>query len=86
VVDDGVFHYAAIREVPRPMMLRLVPEVMNGTHGKFKQIRMGTLRKMELQADAPLRIHIDGEIFAGFGTDVNGINLEVIPGAIEIQA
>ena len=85
VVDDGVFHYAAIRKVSRLMMLRLVPEVMNGTHGKFKQIRMGTLRNMELQADAPLRIHIDGEIFSGFGTDVRGLKLEIIPGALEIQ-
>ena len=86
IVDDGVFHYAAIRKVSRLMMLRLVPEVMNGTHGKFKQIRMGTLRNMELQADAPLRIHTDGEIFSGFGTDVRGLKLEIIPGAIEIQA
>ena len=86
VADDGVFHYAAIEKVSRPMMLRLVPEVMNGTHGKFKQIRMGTMRKMELQADAPLRIHTDGEIFAGFGTEVNGIKLELIPSALEIQA
>jgi len=86
VVDDGLFHYAAITKVSRPMMLRLVPEVMNGTHGRFEQIRMGTLRKMKLQADAPLRIHIDGEIFAGFGTDVSGLKLEVISDAIEIQA
>jgi diacylglycerol kinase family enzyme len=58
---------------------------MNGTHGKFKQIRMGTLRNMQLQADAPLRIHIDGEIFSGFGTDLRGLKLEIIPGALEIQ-
>jgi YegS/Rv2252/BmrU family lipid kinase len=85
VPDDGVFHYAAIRKVSRPMMLRLVPEVMNGTHGKFEQIRMGTLRKVELQADAPLRIHVDGEIFSGFGTDVSGLKVEVILGALEVQ-
>ena len=85
VIDDGLFHYAAISKVSRPMMLRLVPEVMNGTHGKFKQIRMGTLRKMELQADIPLRIHIDGETFAGFGSDVRSLKVEIIPSAIEIQ-
>jgi YegS/Rv2252/BmrU family lipid kinase len=86
VMDDGIFHYAAIRKVSRPMMLRLVPEVMNGTHGRFKQIRMGTLRKMELQADAPLWIHIDGEVFSGFGTDVRGLKTEIMPGALEIQS
>jgi YegS/Rv2252/BmrU family lipid kinase len=85
VVDDGLFHYATICKVSRPMMLRLVPEVMNGTHGRFKQIRMGVLRQMKLQADAPLRIQIDGEIFAGFGVDVRKLKVEIIPGAIEIQ-
>ena len=85
-IDDGIFHYAAITKVSRPMMLRLVPEVMNGTHGKFEQIRMGTLRKMELQADTPLRIHLDGETFAGFGTDVRKLTVKIIPGAIEIQS
>jgi len=84
-VDDGLLHYAAIRKVSRPMMLRLVPEVMNGTHGKFAQIRMGALRKLELQSDAPLRIHMDGEIFAGFGNDVRQLKVEIIPGALEIQ-
>ncbi|MFC1996137.1 diacylglycerol/lipid kinase family protein [Chloroflexota bacterium] len=85
VIDDGIFHYAAIKKVSRPMMLRLVPEVMNGTHGRFEQIRMGKLRKIALQTDAPLRIHIDGETFAGFGSNVRSLKVEVIPGAIEIQ-
>ena len=85
VIDDGIFHYASIRKVSRPMMLRLVPEVMNGTHGKFEQIRMGTLRQIELKAGAPLRIHLYVEVFAGFGTDVNHLKVEIIPGALEIQ-
>jgi YegS/Rv2252/BmrU family lipid kinase len=85
VVDDDLFHYATICKVSRPMMLRLVPEVMKGTHGRFKQIRMGSLRQLELQADAPLRIQIDGEIFAGFGRNVHKLKVEIIPGAIEMQ-
>ena len=85
-VDDGLLHYAAIGKVSRPMMLRLVPEVMNGTHGKFPQVRMGALRTLELQSDVPLRIHIDGEIFAGFGGHTRQLKLQIIPGALEVQA
>lgn len=84
--DDGIFHYASIDKVSRPMMLRLVPEVMNGTHGKFEQIRMGTLRKIEIQSEKPMRIHLDGETFAGFGTDVRSLKAEIIPSALEILA
>jgi YegS/Rv2252/BmrU family lipid kinase len=86
VPDDGLLNYTAVRAVSRPMMLRLVPEVMNGTHGRFEQIRMGTFRRLKLRADAPLRIHIDGEIFAGFGSDVRQLEVEIIPAAITIQA
>jgi diacylglycerol kinase family enzyme len=84
--DDGVFHYVYIGPVSRPMMLRLLPEVMNGTHGRFKEVKIGTLRKAELQADRPLYIHTDGEIFAGFGMDVRQLSLEILPGAIEVIA
>ena len=84
-LDDQILHYAAVRRVSRPMMLRLVPEVMNGTHGRFSQVRMGQFTRMTLQADRPLYIHIDGEIFAGFGVDVRKLEIEILPGAIEVM-
>jgi YegS/Rv2252/BmrU family lipid kinase len=83
--DDGVLHYAAIRKVSRPMMFRLLPEVMKGTHGRFQAVRMGQLTQMQLQADRPLYIHIDGEIFAGFGTNVRELKIELFPGALEVM-
>ncbi|MEA3350363.1 MAG: diacylglycerol kinase family protein [Chloroflexota bacterium] len=85
VIDDGLLHYAAIGDVSRLMMLRLVPEVMNGTHGRFKHVRMGHLKTMKLISDRPLFIHIDGEIFAGFGTNVREIKIETLPGAVEFM-
>lgn len=81
---DGSFHYAGIKRVSRPMMLRLIPEVMNGTHGRFSQVRLGELRKMELDADQPLTIHADGEILAGFGVDIRWLSVEILPGAVEV--
>jgi hypothetical protein len=45
------------------MMLRLLPEVIDGTHARFPQIRMGQFCNLELTADRPLLIHTDGEIF-----------------------
>jgi YegS/Rv2252/BmrU family lipid kinase len=83
--DDGVFHYAGVQRVSRPMMLRLVPEVMKGTHGRFRQVRMGQFNKLEMTSDRPLYIHTDGEIFAGFGVDVRRLSVELIPGAIEVM-
>jgi len=82
--NDGILEYATIRKVSRPMMFRLVPEVMKGTHGRFKQVRMGTFHKMTLSSDRALYIHADGEIFSGFNTDIRKLSLEVVPGAIQV--
>ncbi len=84
-VDDGIFHYAAIGKVSRLMMLRLVPEVMKGTHGRFQQIRMGTCRKMTIQSKQPLYAHCDGEIFSGFGDTFYQFSIEIQPNAIRVK-
>jgi len=82
--DDNQLDYVAIRRVSRPMMFRLIPEVMNGTHGRFPQVRMGKFQELKLQSERPLYIHIDGEIFAGFGTDVRQLSAEILPSALEV--
>jgi diacylglycerol kinase (ATP) len=83
-VDDGCLDYVGIRRVSRPMMFRLLPEVMKGTHGRFAAVRMGRFKQLTLQANRPLYIHADGEIFAGFGTDVRRIRVELLPQALEM--
>ncbi|MAT41314.1 MAG: hypothetical protein CL609_03155 [Anaerolineaceae bacterium] len=84
-VDDGIFHYAAIGKVSRFMMLRLVPEVMKGTHGRFQQIQMGTCRKMTIHSKQPLYAHCDGEVFSGFGDTFYQFTIEIQPGAIRVM-
>ncbi|MBM3145402.1 MAG: diacylglycerol kinase family lipid kinase [Chloroflexi bacterium] len=85
VNNDGLLHYAAIKKVSRAMMFRLVPEVMNGTHGRFEPVRMGHLKKLTLKSDRPLFIHTDGEIFSDFGSDVRELKIEVLPQAVEVM-
>jgi diacylglycerol kinase (ATP) len=82
--DDGIFHYMLIRQVSQLMMLRLLPEVMKGTHGRFRQVRMGKLTEMELKSDRPLAVHLDGEITAGLQSDVTGLRVRLLPGALRI--
>jgi len=57
---------------------------MNGTHGRFEQIKMGSCKKLSLQADRPLYIHTDGEIFSGFGTDIRQLQIEILPKALRV--
>ena len=83
-IDDGIIHYAMITDVSRAMMFRIVPEVMKGTHGRFKQVKMGTCKKFSLTANRPLYIHADGEIFSGPGSDLRKVHFEVQPGALKV--
>jgi YegS/Rv2252/BmrU family lipid kinase len=83
-IDDGLIHFAMITDVSRAMMFRIVPEVMKGTHGRFKEVRMGVCKTFSLKADRPLYIHADGEIFSGPGTDLREVSFEVLPNALKV--
>ncbi len=82
--DDGTLDYVIIKHVSRLMMFRLIPEVMNGTHGRFSQVRMGQFRELDLKLAKPMTIHADGEVVAGFTSSVTGLKVEILPGAIEV--
>ena len=81
---DGILDYASICNVSQLMMLRLLPEVMKGTHGRFKQIRLGKMNKLTLESEKPVTIHADGEIISGFGMDVRRVMVEIVPSALEV--
>jgi diacylglycerol kinase (ATP) len=81
-LDDGLLNYVIIQKISRLMMLRLVPEVMRGTHGRFKKVHMGTCRSMTITSKQPLYIHCDGEIYAGFGTNVRKLAIQILPNSI----
>jgi diacylglycerol kinase (ATP) len=82
--DDGIFHYAMIKKVSKAMMFRLIPEVMNGTHGRFKAVSLGSFKELNLISERPVTIHMDGEVFAGFTSDVTEIHLRILPGELQV--
>ena len=82
--DDGWLDYAMVEYVSRGMMFRLLPEFLRGTHGRFRQVRLGKFHKMELEADRPLIIHADGEIFASHQSNVRKLKVEILPNALQL--
>lgn len=82
---DGVMEYLLVRKCSRPMMFRLIPEFMNGTHRRFtKYIRMGACKKFSMVSDRPLYIHADGEIFTTFGSNLRTVTTEILPNALKV--
>lgn len=80
--DDGELDYAYIRKVSRLMMIRLIPEVMNGRHGRFKPVRIGRFHTLRICADRALPIHTDGEMFASYEANVRCVEIGIVPGAL----
>jgi diacylglycerol kinase (ATP) len=81
---DGILDYAMIERVSRLMMFRLLPEVMNGTHARFKPVRIGRFQTMDIHLSRPLPIHTDGEMFAGFQSEITDLHLELLPRALRL--
>ncbi len=86
IIDDGILNFVAVKEVSRAMMFRLIPEFMNGTHGKFKQIQMGTMKSIDIDCPQSLILHLDGETYAGFASDVHNLRIKILPNEIEVLA
>lgn len=84
-IDDGVLNYTAVKKVSRPMMFRLIPEFMGGTQGKFRQVKMGTATSMEIDCPQPLTLHIDGETYAGFASNVHKLKIAIMPKALDVM-
>lgn len=83
--DDNSMEYVMVRKVSRPMMFRLLPEFINGTHMRFdKQIRMGEFKKLSLTSELPLYIHADGEVYTSFGSNLKKIDFEILPQALRV--
>lgn len=82
--NDGKMESVAVTKVSRAMMFRLVPEFMKGTHMKFKQVRMGEFKKMNVTSDLPMYIHADGEVFTSFGSNLKQVSFEILPQALNV--
>ena len=82
--DDGIMNYMMIAKCSRAMMFRLVPEVMNGTHGRFDLVKMGTCQKFSIKSERPVYIHADGEIYTSFGSNLHKVDFEILPDALKV--
>ena len=83
-LDDGYLEYLTIGKINRLQMLYTMPFVIRGTQERFPYVRMGQFRRLSLHADRPLQIHLDGEIFAGFDSQIQDLEVEVKPAAVNV--
>lgn len=82
--NDGKMEFLTVTKLSRATMFRLVPEFLNGTHMRFKQVQMGEFKTLTLNSDLPLYIHADGEIYTSFGSNLCKASIRVLPQALKV--
>jgi diacylglycerol kinase (ATP) len=84
IFDDGALDFLCANAVSRLRMAYLLTKLMRGTHTKDRAVQLGRTTHLNVQAEAPLAIHLDGEIFASPETNVRQADIKVIPGGIQL--
>lgn len=82
--DDGIFHFITVPHVSRLMMLRFIPMFMSGTHLKHPKVDFGDFKEMEVESDSAMFIHIDGEVFSGFTSNLRRIKVTMEHEALKV--
>lgn len=78
-VDDGLFDVFLARGLNRLEILRLLPEVIRGTHVDKEPVTMVRARRVIVESEEPLPVYADGEIL---DTAAHRLEVEILPGRL----
>jgi YegS/Rv2252/BmrU family lipid kinase len=84
-VDDGLVDCVYIHPVSKFRILQLIPTVMNGTHLREPEVKLIHTTRLTVDSDRALPIHLDGELFAPYEADVRHVEMQVMPGAVQVM-
>lgn len=86
VVDDGWFNYLHVGRIPRWELIRYVPGMITGNLPKdHPALWIGLCKEVKVHADAPLPVHLDGEMFSRPEDDVRDLEIRILPGGLRVQ-
>lgn len=63
VLDDGCFDICTARMMKPLELLRSLPRLLKGTHGKLEKVSFSRGVQVELESDTPVYYQVDGEVF-----------------------
>lgn len=82
-LDDGQFDLAIARRLTRLGILRLLPDVMQGTHIDKEPVTMARGRHVIIDTAYPLPVQADGEMLA---TRATHLEAEIVPRRLRVFA
>lgn len=82
-IDDGLLDVCHARGLGRLQILRLLPEVMRGTHVDKEPVTMARGRRVHIRSEIAVPAQADGELFH---EPVRELVVEVLPDALLVRA
>ena len=84
LLDDGLFDFVHAGPLRRRDLLKFVPGMITGRLRQHPDVWMGTCHRVRLRSVAALTIHVDGEFFCLPQEDVREIEIELLPGRLQV--
>ena len=81
LLDDGLFDVCLAKDLSTVEILKILPFVFSGKHGRFKNVSIRRTTKLTARSESDLVAHVDGEIL---GLNLREVSVELIPGAIRV--
>jgi diacylglycerol kinase family enzyme len=75
--DDGLFDIVLIDALHPLRRLRWLPVIEKGKHLGLPFIHHSRSKKIVVESNEPIRVHLDGEYY-----ELNSLEIEMIPGAL----
>lgn len=83
--DDGLIDTCLVNPVGRLTMLSMLTKVMKGTHVTSRHVTMRQNQQIIVKSNAPMPIHLDGEMFAYPRDNVHQVSIVALPAAIQVM-
>jgi diacylglycerol kinase (ATP) len=80
-IDDGLLDVCRVDTLSRLRLLRILPTVISGRHGRFAEVQMDQVKEISIRCPAGCMVHADGEMLA---TDAVEIRVRVRPGVLPV--
>jgi diacylglycerol kinase (ATP) len=80
-LDDGLLDVCLVSDLSVGRVLRVLPSVLNGSHGKYPEVTMRQAKRIRIKSEMPVSIHRDGEVPS---QKVSEFELRVDPGYLHI--
>jgi diacylglycerol kinase family enzyme len=86
VVDDGLFDYLHVGPVARWEVLRYAPGMITGNlPTDHPYLWMGRCREVQVRSEAPLPVHVDGEMLCRPADRVVEFDVRILPKRLRIR-